>query len=69
MKNKLVSEGGCTMIFKRNEERNEKRNGKGTRQEQKHHMLKRNEAGTKTAFIEKERGRNEIVNLEERPMP
>ena len=30
---------------------------------------KRNEAGTKTAFIEKERGRNEIVNREERPMP
>ena len=32
-------------------------------------VRKRNEAGTKTSFIEKERGRNEIVNLEERPMP
>ena len=46
-----------------------KRNGKGTRQERKRHLLKRNEAGTKTAFAEKERGRNEICNLEERPIP
>ena len=55
---------------KRNGERNEKRNRKGTRWELKHHLLKRNEAGTKMAFIEKERGRNEIVDvLEEQPMP
>ena len=46
-----------------------KRDEKGTRQERKHYLMKRNEAGTKTSFIEKERGRNEIVNLEERPMP
>ena len=29
----------------------------------------RNEAGTKTPFSEKERGRNEIVNIEERLIP
>ena len=59
--------------FKKEREKERKKerkwNGKGTRQERKHHLLKRNEAGTKTAFVEKERGRNEIVNLEERPMP
>ena len=42
---------------------------KGTRQERKLHVLKMNEAGMKTSFIENERGRNEIVKLEERPIP
>ena len=65
VKDKLVFEGGCTMNFKRNE----KRNGKGTRQERKGHLLKRNEAGTKMAFLEKERGRNAFLKNEERFIP
>ena len=71
--NQFVFEGRCRMIFKRNEERNEKRNGKrngkGTRQERKRHLLKRNEAGTKMAFLEKERGRNAFLKNEERFIP
>ena len=66
MKHKLV------MKFKeREKERKKERkwSGKGTRQERNSHLLKRNEAGTKTSLIEKERGRKEIVKLEERSMP
>ena len=58
-------------LKEREKERKKERecSGKGTRQERNIHLLKRNEAGTKTSFIEKERGRNDIVKLEERSMP
>ena len=72
MEEKLSFEVGKTMIFlKGGKERKKERkwNGKGTRQERKRHLLKRNEAGTKTSFIEKERGRNEIICSEERLIP
>ena len=73
MKEKLVFEVKRTIILKRNGERNKKRSGNRTEKErgrnEKHHLLKRNEAGIKTSFIEKERDRNEIVNLEEQPIP
>ena len=70
MKYNLVMKSKRTMIFEkgRKKERKKERkwSGKGTRQERNSHLLKRNEAGTKTSCIEKEGGRNEIVNLEGR---
>ena len=51
--------------MKKGTEMEQKRNKAGT----KHHFLKRNEAGIKTSSIEKERDRNEIVNLEEQTIP
>ena len=37
-------------------------------QERKYVLLERNDAGTKTLFSGKERGRNGILKVEERPM-
>ena len=73
MSEKRICEIERTMIFlkegKKERKKERKWNGKGTRQERNRHLLKRNEAGTKTSFIGKERGRNEIVCPEERLIP
>ena len=54
---------------KKEQKKERKWKGKGTRQERKYYQLKRNKAGTKIRFTEKERGRNGFLKVEERPMP